>query len=263
MDGISPETLRLSQADFMTCYRGRQSVLHHVSYMRMSKVLLALRLCEMAEIRLEGKDVFDYGFGAGTFFRYCPSSSRLFGVELDPENVSAVQTMLNRRGHTNTVLRLIDIDHWSKHPLLTLQYDVILCSHVLEHLPDPVNFLKIARRCLKDAGAFVGLVPINERKVDLHHLQVVNEETIRGWARDAGFSVQTYLEADPWLYWCQPMLASNTNRMRLITQAICLGIGIPATLLGPRLWSQLSRLYAALTASRPTQAGFVLTSTTG
>ena len=195
----------------------------------------------------------------GHILQVLSSSSRLFGVELDPENVSAVQTMLNRRGHTNTVLRPIDIDHWSEHPLLTLQYDVILCSHVLEHLPDPVNFLKIARRCLKDAGAFVGLVPINERKVDLHHLRVVNEETIRGWARGVGFSVRTYLEADPWLYWCQPVFALGTNRMRLVTQTLGLGVGIPATLLGPRLWSQLSRLYAAITASRPTQAGFVLT----
>src|SRR4051812_40275231 len=68
------------QEDFLTCYRGRQSALHHASYMRMAKVLFALSLCEEAEIGLEDRDILDYGFGAGTFYRYCPRSSRLFGV---------------------------------------------------------------------------------------------------------------------------------------------------------------------------------------
>ena len=169
--------------------------------------------------------------------------------------------MLHRRGHSNVDLRPIDLDHWSEHPLLALKYDVILCSHVLEHIPNPVGFLRIIRNCLKDTGAFVGLVPINEWRIDPHHLHVVDEETIRNWARSAGFDVKTYLEADPWLYWCRrrPVFALGTNRMRLITQALCLGVGIPATLLGPRLWSQLSKLYAVITASRPLQAGFVFT----
>ena len=86
MNGISPKAQ--TQTDYLTCYRGRQSVLHHASYMRMSKVLLALRLCEEARVKLEDTEILDYGFGAGTFFRYCPPSSRLFGVEIDPENVT-------------------------------------------------------------------------------------------------------------------------------------------------------------------------------
>src|SRR5438105_4257037 len=87
--GVS-ETASPAQEDFLTCYRGRQTILHHIAYMRMSKVLLALHLCEGAGLSLENKSIFDYGFGAGTFFRYCPPSSRLFGVEMDPENVAGV-----------------------------------------------------------------------------------------------------------------------------------------------------------------------------
>ena len=141
--------------------------------------------------------------------------------------------------------------------MLALKYDVILCSHVLQCLPDPVRFLRIIRNCLKDTGAFVGLVSINEWKIDSHALHRVDAETIRNWARSAGFDVKTYLEADPWFYWWRPVFA--TNRMRLVGQALNLSLGIPATLLGHRLWSQLSKLYAVSTASRPTQAGFVFT----
>jgi hypothetical protein len=62
--------------------------------MRMAKVLLALYICRKAGISLDRKSIFDYGFGAGTFFRYCPGSSRLSGVEIDPVNVEEVKNML-------------------------------------------------------------------------------------------------------------------------------------------------------------------------
>ena len=146
-----------SQEDFKECYRGRQSALHHAAYMRMAKVLLALHLCEKAGITLHDKDIFDYGFGAGTFYRYCPRDSRLFGVEMDAENVAAVTAMLRERGFQDTDLRTIEIERWQAHPLLERTYDVILCSHVLEHLPDPAMFLKTLRECLNGDGIFLGL----------------------------------------------------------------------------------------------------------
>jgi 2-polyprenyl-3-methyl-5-hydroxy-6-metoxy-1,4-benzoquinol methylase len=166
------------QGDFLRCYRGRQTILHHMAYMRMAKVLLALHLCELAGIKLENKSIFDYGFGAGTFFRFCPLSSRLFGVEIDSENVAAVQTMLATRGVPNADLRTIDMQHWSEHPLLKQSYDVILCSHVLEHLSDPVMFLKRIRECINPAGVFLGLVPINERKLDPRHVRRMDRNKI-------------------------------------------------------------------------------------
>src|SRR5205823_2387109 len=102
----------------MECYRGRQGWLNHAAYMRMAKVLLTLRLCREAGVTLENKDLLDYGFGAGTFFRYCPPSTRLFGVEMDLENVNAVRAMLRERGIEDADLQTIDIAHWESHPLL-------------------------------------------------------------------------------------------------------------------------------------------------
>src|SRR4051812_17117097 len=120
-----------SQQIFETVYRSRQSFLHHAAYMRMAKVLLTQHVLEKAGISLEKKMFFDYGFGAGTFFRYCPSSARLFGVEIDPVNVADVGQMLLKRGSKNACLEPIDVDRWEQHPLLQKKYDVVLCSHVL------------------------------------------------------------------------------------------------------------------------------------
>lgn len=248
-----------SQDDFKECYRGRQSALHHAAYMRMSKVLLALHLCGKAGIALDDKDIFDYGFGAGTFFRYCPRNSRLFGVEMDAENVASVRAMVRERGFPEPDLRTIEIERWESHPLLKRKYDVILCSHVLEHLPDPAMFLKTLRECLGANGVFLGLVPINERLMDPHHVQRLDRAKIEDFARVAGLRVATYIETDPWLYWVQPVFARERSAMHKLAQLVSVSLGVPATLLGPRLWFAAGKGFAFLTASKPTQAGFVLT----
>lgn len=159
-----------SQDVFNECYRGRQTALHHMSYMRMAKVSLALSLLDKAGISLEGKSVFDYGFGAGTFFRYCPKGSKLFGVEIDPQNVAAVKEMLSGRGHKNLCLDLIEIEGW-----------------------------------------------------------------------------------------IQPLYTRDATLSHKLAQSLSLVLGIPATLIGHRLWRALGRVVGTFTFSKPTQAAFVLT----
>lgn len=248
-----------SQEIYRDCYRGRQTVLHHMSYMRMSKVLLAISILAKSGIDLGGKKIFDYGFGAGTFFRYCPRGAKLFGVEIDPENVSAVREMLNRKGYESVCLDSVDLEKWETHPLIQGRYDVFLCSHVLEHLPDPVAFLCRVSKVVADDGAFVGLVPLNERRANPHHLHTVDEAKIRSWAAQSGLNVSWYLEGDPWTYWVQPLFTRSGLLSHKVAQAISLVLGVPATLLGYRFWGGLGRVVGLFTLSRPTQAAFILT----
>jgi len=246
------------QSAFLECYRGRQGALHHLAYMRMSKVLLTLELCRRAGLDLAGKEVFDYGFGAGTFFRHCPRDARLFGVEMDAENVAAVRAMLAARGQ-QADLQTIDIARWTEHPLLARQYDVILCSHVLEHLSDPANFLNRTAQCLHAGGAIVGLVPINERVMEPRHVQHLDESKVCAIAEAAGLRVAAYLEADPWLYWIQPLWTHESGWPHRLAQALSFGIGIVASALGPRLWTAAGEIFRPLSASQFTQAAFILT----
>jgi SAM-dependent methyltransferase len=244
------------QSAFLECYRGRQGALNHLAYMRMSKVLLTLEVCRRAGLDLAGRDVFDYGFGAGTFFRHCPRDARLFGVEMDAENVAAVRAMLAARGQ-HADLQTIDIAHWSEHPLLARQYDYILGSHVLEHLPDPAAFLRRMAECLRPGGAFIGLVPIHERVMEPRHVQRLDEAKIRSIGQAAGLRTPFYLEADPWLYWLQPIWTCETGWRHGLARALSLGIGLAATTLGARAWDAAGRIFRPLTGSQFTQAAFV------
>jgi SAM-dependent methyltransferase len=247
-----------NQDVFRQCYRGRQTAWHHMSYMRMAKVLLSLTVLEKAGIDLKAKSVFDYGFGAGTFFRYCPMDSRLFGVEIDSENIAGVNEMLSARGHQSVCLDTIDISTWEQHPLWRRKYDIFLCSHVLEHLPDPVSFLRRSRKSLNPGGAFVGLVPLNERRANPHHVCTLSEAQIRHWAAECGLKVECYLEGDPWTYWVQPLYTFDSSLHHKLAQSLSLALGIPATLVGHRLWRMFGKIFGTLTFSKPTQAAFVL-----
>jgi SAM-dependent methyltransferase len=247
-----------TQARFETVYRGRQSALHHAAYMRMCKVLLTIRVLRRTHVYTKNAAVFDYGFGAGTFFRYCPKSARLAGVEQDPVVCQEVTDMLARRGFRNVELQPIEIEHWKEHPLLQKSYDIFLCSHVLEHLPEPVDFLKTVRRCVKLDGVFVGLLPINERAENPHHVQKVDRAVVEGWAADAGYEVAYYEENDPFLYWAQPLFTVDSGWKHKLAQAMSLDLGLSATLCGERLWFAWGKVFGKLTRSKPTQAAFLL-----
>jgi len=245
------------QTIFEECYRGRQSSLHHMAYLRMAKVLLALESLRAANIDLSSKRVFDYGFGAGTFFHYCLPSTRLFGVEIDPANVAEVRRSLATKGR-EADLQAISLDSWSGHPLLARQYDLFLCSHVLEHLPDPVAFLRRVRSCISPGGRFIGLVPLNERAENPHHVNAPDRAMIEEWAREAGYAMSFYEENDPYLYWFQPLFAADSGWRHKAAQAVSLGLGVAAKVLGRRAWLAFAPFFARVTFSLPTQAVFLL-----
>ena len=224
------------QEVFKSVYRGRQSALHHMAYMRMAKVLLALHVLDKAGVALKDKAVFDYGFGAGTFFRYCPPSARIAGVEMDSVNVADVQESLRHRGFSDVHLEVVADGQWERHPLLQKQYDVFLCSHVLEHLPDPPAFLRQTRGSIKSDGVFVGLVPLNERRANPHHVQICDRTKIQGWLEQAGFRARCYLESDPWTYWLQPLFTCDSGMRHKLAELFSIALGVPSTFLGHRAW---------------------------
>jgi len=248
----------MDQSVFETIYRGRQTPLHHMAYMRMSKVLLALDVLDLAGVDLAGKKIFDYGFGAGTFFRYCPQNSALSGVEMDGHNVAEVSAMLRKKGFAELDLQSVDIATWEAHPLLSEQFDVIVCSHVLEHLEDPEGFLRVIKRCLAPGGYFLGLVPVNERADNPHHVQKPVEALVRKWSNEAGLAVSPYVEADEILYPFQPLFAHDTGWQHKLAQVASIGLGIPATFAGPKRWWRFSRFLGGVFAWKPCQAAFLL-----
>ncbi|MGI8965975.1 MAG: class I SAM-dependent methyltransferase [Limisphaerales bacterium] len=224
--------------------------------MRLCKVFAALALLQRNQLSLSGKTFCDLGFGAGTFFRFCPLDAQLAGVEMDSVVVREVEGMLQSRGHRNLRLETIPPsgNPFEASLFKESRFDILFCSHVLEHLADPPECLRaLAKLCAED-GVILALVPINEKVPNPHHIQVVNQEVFKKWAEAASLEVIDYIELDALGYWWQPIVASNGKVARIAAQISSLGLGLFSSLIGFSAWSGLSAGLVSAGLAKPSQA---------
>lgn len=247
------------QEKFYSVYRGRQSALYHFAYMRSAKVKAARLLLERNDRALKDLSVLDHGFGTGTFLRACHTSCRIAGLEVDPVNVEAVRRMLSGRGHDVSNIGVLDVSQWDSHPVLGVdrKYDVILLSHVLEHLDDPVGLLRRMSMNLAKGGVICGLLPINERRPDENHKWVCDRALVASWAEESGMSVKDQSELDHYVYYAQPLFHAKGHMGRVMAQGISLVLGLKQALFPPSIWFGMGRCLRIIGA-RPGQIVFLL-----
>jgi 2-polyprenyl-3-methyl-5-hydroxy-6-metoxy-1,4-benzoquinol methylase len=248
----------VSQETFQDCYRGRQSFLHHLAYMRSAKVALIWQILREQSIDLNQKRILDYGFGAGSFLRSCPKNSILFGVEIDPHTVAEVSDYLKGRGFSNVQLTALQPELWHDHEVFKEKYDVIICSHVLEHVDKPDLLISKLAGSLNSQGHLIVLLPINERKLDPHHQQAISWVDVERWSSQAGLSIQSYIATDYACYWVQPIFAGETIIHRTCARVLSLTMGLAAAILGVNRWMRCWDFLGPKVAARPTQRAFCL-----
>ncbi|HUW61900.1 MAG TPA: methyltransferase domain-containing protein [Candidatus Bathyarchaeia archaeon] len=246
------------QETYYHVYRNRQSWLYHLAYMRLAKVLGVLHALERQGVDLQGKRVFDYGFGAGTFFRHCPRTALLFGVELDALHVERVARSLRAKKYPHVDLRAIDEAGWRDHALLVGRYNVVVASHVLEHVKAPVELLKRLTDCVEPGGCLVAVLPINERVGHDSHEWVVDTRLVQDWAAAAGVEIIDAFEFDPFTYCALPVFEKRSRCGRVAAQGLSLFLGFCAAAIGRRGWLKLGGLVARSTGAKPGQAVFTM-----
>jgi SAM-dependent methyltransferase len=246
------------QETYYHVYRNRDSWLHHLGYMRLGKVFGVLEALDRRGVELDGKRVFDYGFGAGTFFRHCPKTAFLFGVELDALHVERVARSLRGKNYAHVDMRAIDEGGWRDHELLDGRYDVVVASHVLEHVKDPVELLRRLIDCVAPGGCLVAELPINERVAHDSHECVVDAGLVQGWAAGSGAEIVDSFEFDPFTYWALPVFEKRSRFGRVAAQGLSLFLGLCAAAVGRRGWLRLGGWFARMTGAKPAQAVFAM-----
>lgn len=247
------------QEKFYSVYRGRQSALFHFAYMRTAKVKAARYLLGRNGIALRGIRVLDYGFGSGTFLRACDTSCRIAGVEVDEQNVQAVRGMLAQRGFDTKDVDTLVVEHWTDHRLLASDrtYDLIVLSHVLEHLDDPTGVLQRLSQNLSPKGHIVALLPLNERTPDPNHKWVCDRPLVERWSAQSGLPLVDYAELDHYVYWALSAFQAPSGLGRIVGQGLSLVLGLAQAVFTPGAWFGLGKALRVVGA-KPGQIVFLL-----
>jgi SAM-dependent methyltransferase len=114
--------------------------------------------------------------------------TRAYGsVGLGIEPGAGYREMARQRG-TETVAALDELD-----PAKLGAFDLVSMIHVLEHLPDPVGYLRELRQTwMSPDGRLLVEVPnlFGHRGAELSHLLILGPRTLRQTLESAGFRVQ-------------------------------------------------------------------------
>jgi ubiquinone/menaquinone biosynthesis C-methylase UbiE len=103
----------------------------------------------IAKYAVRGAPILDAGCGTGLNLRHLPAGST--GIDINPRNVELVARRLpNHRVVRGDVEAL---------PFEANAFGTVLCTEVIEHIPDPSAALSEFRRVLKPGGVLVGSVP--------------------------------------------------------------------------------------------------------
>lgn len=161
--------------------------------------------------------VLEIGFGYGLNLMKFSTTVRLVGTDI---SYSATKSLYKICAKRKQKALLCVNDSIGALPFNT-QFDVIICSHVLEHIVDDANILQEFHRLLLPGGALILNVPINEIMPDTKHVHIYDTELINNLLRKAKFKVIEQMTADRWegfFVWCKN---NNLICLRKFLRALC------------------------------------------
>jgi len=108
------------------------------------------------------KRVLDVGASAGHFlYKIRPYVKECVAIEFNLENAEFIRKKLHLRAYTELI---------EKTDIPEEHFDVIFLLQTLEHMDDPLTFLKTAKRYLKPGGILYVEVPnLNEATLSVYH----------------------------------------------------------------------------------------------
>ncbi len=147
---------------------------------------------------LDNRRVFEIGFGTGDLLFQFPSSCTLMGTELSRDAVDAIGQDPRLQYYK---------DHWFRPlapdgsvPLPEQPVDLLMSSHVLEHVPDDHGMLSDAVTCLRPGGLSIHFVPIEPPGFDPKHIRTYTVESLVELQKGLGLEV-LHAEANYHINW--------------------------------------------------------------
>ena len=168
---------------------------------------LALLLPALRELRARDPDrtlrVLDYGSGFGSLLLGLPRGLELYAYDLSEHALAALTRAGALVGRTIRALRIDREGQWRER-----EFDVITCSHVLEHVPSDDALLARFAEALRPGGLLLVNVPINEVWPDPKHVRRYDADALVEKLERHGFLPRSLSQGDRVSGW---LLARETR----------------------------------------------------
>lgn len=150
-----------------------------------------LHLLKLIKKSLGNQRILEIGFGSGAVLFSFDTSCELFGVEISHSAVEQATQKAQEKGYKTFEFRILSGDTL---PYSDSEFDIIIASHVVEHVKNDRELMDEIRRMLRPDGVAVILIPINENYEDPNHLRQYTSSQFISLANDCSFRVLHHLE---------------------------------------------------------------------
>ena len=130
------------------------------------RLFLMEELFRKYQVPFERMKVYELGFGTGYLLFRFDNTSTLHGCELVEEAVDAIEKDSRLRRYQKTRFVCANPDGSPRFP--SSDYDLVIASHVLEHVPDDNLTLKLLAKHTRAGGLGLFFLPLEPPGPALH-----------------------------------------------------------------------------------------------
>jgi SAM-dependent methyltransferase len=138
------------------------------------------------DIPFERQKVFELGFGSGQLLLRFDTSSSLHGSELSESAVEGLLADPRMRGYRDVKLVTSHVDGAPRFP--DRDYDVVLASHVIEHVPDDRETLAELCARMREGGTAVFFLPLERPRHNPDHARTYTAAGFTRLLREVGLT---------------------------------------------------------------------------
>lgn len=161
------------------------------SYIWLAHIKIRKFFTEYIDNIKSGKNYLEIGPGHGEFFTRAVKSRKFtnyLGVDLSPTSIELTKDMVSYQvGELAKCCNFLCEDFFSFKP--DKNADLIVIGEVLEHVENPLLFLKKSREILSENGEIFATIPINAPAID-HIYLFSHPDDVENLAKDANLKIK-------------------------------------------------------------------------
>jgi len=134
----------------------------------------------------------DYGFGHGSLLLKLPRQVSVYGCDIAEEAVFKLEKIAEMLKRDIKVTTVENFDSFTK----GVKFDLISCSHVLEHVDDDNEMVNEFKKLLTSNGKLIINLPVNEVWIDPKHARTYTSKSASSLLESNGFKILKIIEED-------------------------------------------------------------------